>query len=217
MDIHNDWRTHVKDYARVAKVIVVLTALAACAAVLAAGYSSAPAAADPGAAAEIAKFADPTVAPPDSATLKPFIGVFSRSERIIDDIDLTRARAFSSTGDAPFSLVAAPTKDGGICYRDSLDGAECFATFAAGLIGMTTSYGPIFGLDHYVASGLVPDGIVAVSLNTATAAYSTRVDDNVFRIDLPQKVHLAEVSTYTLTHADGSVDVEPMPAPPSSH
>lgn len=186
---------------------------------------AAPRAVDPNptAAGQIASFATSPAAGAvvDSETGGTFADRFaSRS-----GLDQSKLRRFALGDRSGFSIVAAPTATGGICYVNSLAAGSCIDSFARGA-GLMILSGEVFKLDHVIVAGLVPDGTVQVTVNTRTGSYSGVVRNNVYRIDLPAKAATADVTSYATTAADGSVRTEtlgpisttapPMPSESSS-
>jgi hypothetical protein len=162
------------------------------------------------AATQIAGFAAaPTASSsPSAAERQRFVTAFSEGPSLISTLDLRHVRRFSIGGAAGFSLVAAPTKAGGICYLDSASGGECIATFEKGA-GMTEGYRKVGGSKHNVVAGLLPDGVVKIAFASGAAEASTPVHDNVFQFVVPPKL-FGGIDSYTVTRADGSTQRWPV-------
>ena len=134
------------------------------------------------AVAQIAGFAAaPTASSrPSAAERRRFLTAFSEGRSMLSTLDLRHVRRFSIGGAAGFSLVAAPTKTGGVCYLDSASGGTCIARFEKGS-GMTEGYRKVGGSKYNVITGLLPDGVVKITFASGAAEASTPVHDNVFQ------------------------------------
>jgi hypothetical protein len=184
------------------------------AAVVANEQASSPKASDTPPANAISAFSRPAATPSgaDAALVGKFKTVLSRPAAESHQVDVTRIRTFKLGDSTSFEIVAAPQANGGICYEDTLSGVACFDNFSAAA-GVSFTKGVIFGLDHWVASGLVPDGVSQVSLQTANDTYRALVVDNVFRLDLPANVTPNDMSSYSLVASSGQTTTQTFIAP----
>ena len=159
-------------------------------------------------AAEIASFAAaPTgSSAPSAVERRRFVTAFSHGPSLVATLDLGHVRRFSIGGVAGFSLVAAPTKTGGVCYLDSASGGTCIARFEKGS-GFTEGYRKVGGAKHNVIAGLLPDDVVEIMFASGTAKAATAVHDNVFQFVVPPSL-FGGIHSYTLTRSDGSTHTE---------
>ena len=145
---------------------------------------------------------------PSAAEKQRFVTAFSHGPSLVATLDIAHVRRFSLGGAGGFSLVAAPTKKGGICYLDSASGGVCTDTFAMGP-AMTEGYRKVRGAKHNVITGLVPDGYVKIAFASGAASAATLVHDNVFQFVVPPSLY-GGIDSFTLTRADGSTHGEPI-------
>lgn len=161
-------------------------------------------------AAEVASFAAPATrsSAPSAAERQRFITAFSRGPGLVKTLDLGRIRRFSLGSAGAFSLVAAPTRKGGICYLDSASGGTCFDSLE-NCSGFTEGYRKVGGSKHNVITGFLPDSVVRITFASGASRASTTVRDNVFQFIVPQRLW-GGIHSCTLTRADGSTRTEPI-------
>ncbi len=164
-------------------------------------------------AERVASFAAPPTPAtvPDAATREQFVRAFSHpglhdGRPMVESLDLRHLRRFSLGDPTRFSIVAARSKAGGICFLGSAGAGGCIDSFHDGA-GMSVGYRKIGVTKHNVISGFVPDGVAEVSFAMSGGRFTTRVHDNVFRFVVPDQGGV--VRSYTLVGDNGSKRVEP--------
>jgi hypothetical protein len=148
---------------------------------------------------------------PDAAARQQFIRAWSNpglhgGPPMVKSLDLRHLRRFSLGDPSGFSVVAARSKTGGICFIGSVGGGGCIDSFdnGAGMAEGSRKVGPAM---HNVITGFVPDGVSEISFATNAGSFSAPVRNNVFRFVVPTQGPV--VYAYTLVRADGSKRVEP--------
>jgi hypothetical protein len=164
-------------------------------------------------AEQVASFsAAPTPATlPDAAARQQFVRSFSDpglhgGPPMVKSLDLRHLRRFSLGDPSDFSIVAARSKTGGICFISSVGTGACIDSFHNGA-GMAEGYRKLGAAKHNVITGFVPDGVSEISFTTNAGSFSTPVRHNVFQFVVPDQGPVVE--SYTLVRADGSKRVEP--------
>ena len=202
-------------------VVVLVVAMLSTAGVIVLFRTTAPRAAQPGAAEVVAAFSRPQTDAArrvSDAQAALFTQVFTRnipqsSLITINAPDPARLRRFQLGDASRFEVTAAPTASGGICYLDSLSGGGCFDSFTHGA-GMIMS----FGRTHHLAiTGMVPDGVVELSVRTKTGAtFVTKAVNNVYRLDVPRGISPSEIRQYVMTYVNGTKYVSQLDPGPSA-
>jgi hypothetical protein len=107
---------------------------------------------------------------------------------VLSTLDLTRIRQFAIRPGG-FSVVAAPTKQGGLCFLDSLLGGACVSSFTRGA-GMIEGFPQVGGSARTRIRGIVPDGVSAVRFRSkAGQLYRSAVHHNVFEFVAPASLN----------------------------
>lgn len=148
---------------------------------------------------------------PDAAARQQFVRSFSDpgahgGPPMVKSLDLRHLRRFSLGDPSNFSIVAARSKTGGICFISSVGSGACIDSFHNGA-GMTEGYRKLGAAKHNVITGFVPDGVSEISFTTNAGSFSTPVRHNVFQFVVPDRGPVVE--SYTLVRSDGSKRVEP--------
>ena len=125
---------------------------------------------------------------------------------MVRSLDLRHLRRFSLGDPSGFSVVAARSRTGGICFISSVGTGACIDSFHNGA-GMAEGNRKVGTAHRNVITGLVPDGVSEVSFATNAGSFSTPVHDNVFRFVVPEQGPV--VYSYTLVRRNGSKRVEP--------
>jgi hypothetical protein len=164
-------------------------------------------------AEQVARFsAAPTPATvPDAAARRELVRAFSDpglhgGPPMVKSLDLRHLRRFSLRDPSAFSIVAARSRTGGICFVSSVGAGACIDSFHNGA-GMSEGVHTVGTEKHNVISGLVPDGVSEISFATNAGSFSTPVRNNVFRFVVPDQGPV--IGSYTLIRANGSRRVEP--------
>lgn len=200
---------------------VLAVAMLSTAGVIVLFRTTAPAAAQPGAAEVVAAFSRPqtdSASRVSDAQAALFSQVFTRNHPQSNSTpnhapDPARLRRFQLGDASQFEITAAPTASGGICYLDSLSGGTCLDSFTHGA-GMIMSIGP---MHHLAITGMVPDGVVELSVRTKTGAtFVAKAVNNVYRLDVPRGISPSEIRQYVMTYVNGTKYVSQLDPGPSA-